>query len=61
MGVRFDSTGQQFVFDFEHDGASDIVRLTGNGYHNMTIEIEELYALVEKEVKSVFEEDDTIL
>lgn len=32
MGVRFDSTGQQFVFDFEHDGASDIVHLTGNGY-----------------------------
>ena len=32
MGVRFDSGRQQFVFDFEHDGATDIVHLTGNGY-----------------------------
>ena len=32
MGVTFDSEKQQFVFDFEHDGAADIVSLTGNGY-----------------------------
>ncbi len=32
MGVRFDSIEQQFVFDFEHDGANDIVNLTGDGY-----------------------------
>ena len=32
MGVTFDSEKQQFVFDFEHDGATDIVSLTGNGY-----------------------------
>lgn len=32
MGVRFNSDEQQFVFDFEHDGAEDIVSLTGSGY-----------------------------
>lgn len=32
MGVTFDETAQQFVFDFEHDGADDIVSLTGDGY-----------------------------
>ena len=32
MGVTFNSTNQTFVFDFEHDGADDIVTLTGNGY-----------------------------
>ena len=32
MGVSFDETTQQFVFDFEHDGADDIVSLTGEGY-----------------------------
>lgn len=32
MGVRFDKEKQCFVFDFEHDGAEDIVRLTGEGY-----------------------------
>ena len=32
MGVRYDSELQRFVFDFEHDGAEDIVSLTGEGY-----------------------------
>lgn len=32
MGVTFDSNQQQFVFDFEHDGADDIISLTGSGY-----------------------------
>lgn len=32
MGVTFDNKEQCFVFDFEHDGAEDIVRLTGDGY-----------------------------
>ena len=32
MGVRYDSEMQRFVFDFEHDGAEDIISLTGNGY-----------------------------
>ena len=32
MGVTFDETEKKFVFDFEHDGADDIVSLTGNGY-----------------------------
>lgn len=32
MGVRFDNDEQRFVFDFEHDGATDIVSLTGDGY-----------------------------
>ena len=32
MGVTFDDTEKKFVFDFEHDGAEDVVSLTGNGY-----------------------------
>lgn len=32
MGVTYNSEEQQFVFDFEHDGAEDIVSLTGDGY-----------------------------
>ena len=32
MGVTFDKEQQRFVFDFEHDGAEDIVSLTGDGY-----------------------------
>lgn len=32
MGVTFDKEKQCFVFDFEHDGGEDIVRLTGKGY-----------------------------
>ena len=32
MGVTFDNERQMFVFDFEHDGAEDIVNLTGDGY-----------------------------
>ena len=32
MGVRYDSELKRFVFDFEHDGAEDIVSLTGDGY-----------------------------
>ena len=32
MGVTFDNEEKKFVFDFEHDGAEDIVSLTGNGY-----------------------------
>ena len=32
MGVTFDNENQMFVFDFEHDGAEDIVSLTGGGY-----------------------------
>ena len=32
MGVTFDDTEKKFVLDFEHDGAEDIVSLTGNGY-----------------------------
>ena len=32
MGVRYDREQQRFVFDFEHDGAEDIVSLTGSGY-----------------------------
>ena len=32
MGVTFDNEKQMFVFDFEHDGAEDIVHLTGEGY-----------------------------
>jgi hypothetical protein len=31
-GVTFDDTEKMFVFDFEHDGAEDIVSLTGSGY-----------------------------
>ena len=32
MGVTYDHEQQRFVFDFEHDGAEDIVSLTGDGY-----------------------------
>lgn len=32
MGVTYDNEKQLFVFDFEHDGAEDIVKLTGDGY-----------------------------
>ena len=32
MGVTFNEKEQSFVFDFEHDGIEDNVRLTGNGY-----------------------------
>ena len=32
MGVTYDNEKQMFVFDFEHDGVEDIVRLTGDGY-----------------------------
>lgn len=40
MGVTFDDSEKKFVFDFEHDGAEDIVSLTGDGYNddnNITI------------------------
>jgi hypothetical protein len=33
MGITFDEEKQQFVFDFEHDGTEDLIRLTGDGYH----------------------------
>ena len=32
MGITYDSVLQRVVFDFEHDGAEDIVSLTGSGY-----------------------------
>ena len=32
MGVTDNDEEQQFAFNFEHDGAEDIVSLTGNGY-----------------------------
>ena len=32
MGVTYDIEEKKFVFDFEHDGADDIVSLTGSGY-----------------------------
>lgn len=32
MGERYDSELKRFVFVFEHDGAEDIVSLTGDGY-----------------------------
>lgn len=32
MGVTYDIEEKKFVFDFEHDGAEDIVSLTGSGY-----------------------------
>ena len=32
MGVTYDTTEKKFIFDFEHDGADDIVSLTGSGY-----------------------------
>ncbi len=32
MGITFDKEEKMFVFDFVHDGAEDIINLTGNGY-----------------------------
>lgn len=32
MGITFFAGSNKFVFDFEHDGATDIITLTGNGY-----------------------------
>ena len=32
MGVTYDNEKQMFVYDFEHDGVEDIVKLTGDGY-----------------------------
>ena len=32
MGITFDTEQQKFMFDFEHDGTSDLVTLTGSGY-----------------------------
>jgi len=32
MGITFYDGNKKFVFDFEHDGATDIITLTGNGY-----------------------------
>lgn len=32
MGVTYDKENQTFTFDFEHDGAQDIVALSGHGY-----------------------------
>lgn len=32
MGIAFDIEQQKFIFDFEHDGTSDLVTLTGSGY-----------------------------
>ena len=32
MGVTYDNEKQMFVFDFEHDGEEDIVKLTGESY-----------------------------
>ena len=32
MGISFDSGKNTFVFDFEHDETTDIVKLTGTGY-----------------------------
>ena len=32
MGVTYDNEKQMFVFDFEHEGVEDIVKLTGDGY-----------------------------
>lgn len=32
MGVTYDKEKQMFVFDFEHDGVEDVVKLTGDGY-----------------------------
>jgi len=32
MGVTFDINNQCFVFDFQHDGEEDIVKLSGDGY-----------------------------
>ena len=32
MGITFIKKEKKFVFDFVHDGAEDIISLTGNGY-----------------------------
>ncbi len=32
MGVSYDNEKERFVFDFEHDGAGDVISLTGDGY-----------------------------
>ncbi|MBQ9214422.1 MAG: hypothetical protein IJ150_10865 [Bacteroidales bacterium] len=32
MGITFFDGTNKFVFDFEHDGATDIITLTGSGY-----------------------------
>lgn len=32
MGITYDIEQQKFQFDFEHDGTSDLVTLTGSGY-----------------------------
>ena len=32
MGITFDIEQQKFIFDFEPDGKSDLVTLTGSGY-----------------------------
>ena len=32
MGIKFDIQQQRFQFDFEHDGTSDLITLTGSGY-----------------------------
>ena len=32
MGITYDKEQGRFVFDFEHDGANDIVSLTGSSY-----------------------------
>lgn len=32
MGVTYNSEQNQFLFDFEHDGQNDIIKLTGSGY-----------------------------
>lgn len=32
MGVTYNSEQNLFVFDFEHDGKNDIIKLTGSGY-----------------------------
>lgn len=32
MGITFDIEQQKFQIDFEHDGTSDLITLTGSGY-----------------------------
>ena len=32
MGVKYDIETNRFIFDFEHDGSEDIIRLTCTGY-----------------------------
>ena len=32
MGITYNEQEQRFEFDFEHDGTSDLMSLTGNGY-----------------------------